>query len=247
MRPSPLVFCLALLGLAACSTAPVERPTITKAPPAPQQSAAEAQATQITARNAVQNFVAVVQAVEPVAEQICRERAPGTNCDFRIVVDDRPGAPPNAFQTLDDAGRPIIAFTIPLIAESRNRDELAFILAHEAAHHIRGHLERQRQNATVGAVVFGQLAGVIGSGNTEAVQAAQEFGAALGARTYSKEFELEADRLGTLITARSGFDPLLGAEFFFRIPDPGNQFLGTHPANADRVRAVREAVADLRS
>lgn len=251
MRLSPLVFCLALLGLAACAGAPVEQPTISKQPQntqqsLPQQTAADANATRITAENAVRNFVAVVQTVEPVAEQICRDRAPNSNCDFRIVVDDRPGQPPNAFQTLDDAGRPIIAFTIPLIAESRNRDELAFIMAHEAAHHIRGHLERQRQNATVGAVVFGQLAGVIGSGNAEAVQAAQEFGAALGARTYSKDFELEADRLGTLIAARSGYDPILGAEFFFRIPDPGNQFLGTHPANADRVRVVQQAAAELR-
>jgi len=61
--------------------------------------------------------------------------------------------------------------------------------------------------------------------------------------TYSKDFELEADALGTVITAQAGFDPLLGADFFFRIPDPGNSFLGTHPANADRVAIVRRTAA----
>ncbi|MEJ6397596.1 M48 family metallopeptidase [Yoonia sp. 208BN28-4] len=248
MRFKTLSLSFALIGLIGCAAPTGDRPTISKEPQTrATQVNANPQADRITARTAVRNFVEVVETVEPVAETVCRNRAPrGTNCDFRIVVDDRPGAPPNAFQTIDETGRPLIAFTIPLIAQSRNRDELAFILAHEAAHHIRGHLARQRQNATVGAVVFGQLAGVIGSGNPEAVQAAQEFGATLGARTYSKDFELEADRLGTIIAAQAGYDPVLGAEFFFRIPDPGNRFLGTHPANADRVRVVQETAAGLR-
>ena len=70
-------------------------------------------------------------------------------------------------------------------------------------------------------------------------------GAVVGVRTYSKDFELEADRLGTIITARAGYDPVLGSAFFNRIPDPGDRFLGTHPANADRVRIVRETAAGL--
>ncbi|MEJ6478463.1 MAG: M48 family metallopeptidase [Octadecabacter sp.] len=195
-------------------------------------------------RVSARNFLAVVQTVEPVAESICRSRAPRLNCDFRIVVDDRPNMPPNAFQTVDEQGRPIIAFTLALIADARNVDELAFVMAHEAAHHIAGHLERQRQNATMGALVFGQLAGVTGGG-ADAVRVAQELGAQVGARSYSKDFELEADALGTRIAARAGYDPLRGAEFFFRIPDPGDRFLGTHPPNADRIEIVRRTVAGL--
>jgi predicted Zn-dependent protease len=195
------------------------------------------------ARDAVESFVRVIETVEPIAEAECRARAPQANCDFRIVVDDRPNLPPNAYQTVDDDGRPIVAFTIPLIVEVRNSDEMAFILAHEAAHHIAGHLTRQRQNANVGAVVFGELAGVLNSSNPDAILAAQEFGAALGARTYSKEFELEADALGTVIAAKAGYNPVVGAEFFFRIPDPGHSFLGSHPANADRIAIVQRTAA----
>jgi predicted Zn-dependent protease len=240
MQFKPLIF---LLALAACAGAPrgpivVSGPEISKPVTAPALD-------RDGARAAVRSFLQVIDTVEPVAEATCREQAPTANCDFRIVVDDRPGVPPNAFQTLDRTGRPIVAFTIPLIAEVRNQDEMAFILSHEAAHHILGHLARQRQNATLGAEVFGQLAGVIGGSNPDAVQAAQEFGAAIGARSYSKDFELEADRLGTVIAARSGYDPLVGAEFFFRIPDPGNRFLGTHPANAERVAVVRRTAASL--
>lgn len=191
------------------------------------------------------SFIAVVEAVEPVAEGECLRRSPQLNCDFRIVVDDRPRMPPNAFQTVDDQGRPIIAFTLALINEVRNGDELAFVMAHEAAHHIAGHLTRQRQNATLGATVFGQLAGTVGRADAESIRVAQELGAAVGARSYSKEFELEADALGTVIAARAGFDPVRGADFFFRIPDPGNRFLGSHPPNADRVALVRRTAAGL--
>jgi len=193
-------------------------------------------------RRAVRNFLEVVDVVEPVAEQECRQRAPRQNCDFQLVVDERFELPPNAFQTLDENGRPIIGFTVSLIAQVDNKDELAFILAHEAAHHIEGHLALQQRNATIGAVVFGQLAGGLGRSD---VAAAQEIGAALGARSYSKDFELEADALGTVIAAKAGFNPLRGAAFFDRIPDPGDRFLGTHPANADRIDVVRRTAAQL--
>lgn len=189
-------------------------------------------------------FVDVVQRLEPVAERECQNRSRGLNCDFLIVVDDRPGVPPNAFQTLDESGRPIIAFTISLIADARNTDEIAFVMAHEAAHHIENHLAQQRRNATLGAEAFGQLAGITGA-TTESIRTAQELGAAVGARSYSKDFELEADRLGTIIAARAGYNPVRGAEFFFRVPDPGDQFLGTHPANAERVEIVRRTAASL--
>ena len=62
-------------------------------------------------------FNAVVNRVEPVAERVCRERRPNANCDFLILVDTRPGLPPNAFQTLNKQGRPVIGFTSALIGD----------------------------------------------------------------------------------------------------------------------------------
>ncbi|MEO1705910.1 MAG: M48 family metallopeptidase [Pseudomonadota bacterium] len=190
------------------------------------------------------SFRAIVNRMEPVLERECRARAPGVNCDFAIRLYPDPRLPPNAFQTLDDNGRPILGFTQTLVEDVRNADELAFVLGHEAAHHIAGHIPRQAENATLGAASFGVLAAALGRGE-DAVRSAQELGAAVGARSYSKAFELEADRLGTVLTARAGFDPLLGAAYFMRIPDPGNRFLGTHPPNAERIAAVREAAAGL--
>ncbi|EBA13037.1 M48 family metallopeptidase [Roseobacter sp. CCS2] len=236
MRLLPIVF---MLVLGACTPVVVDQPG---GAPAPALQPTQDTPPRLSQRQAINNFEFVVRRVEPVAEQFCRARSQQENCDFRIVVDDRPGQGVNAFQTLDRSGRPIIGFTVPLIAEARNRDELAFVMAHEAAHHIRGHIAQQQQNAALGGLLIGSLAGALGATD---IEGAQRLGASVGARTYSKDFELEADALGTQIAAAAGFDPLRGADFFFRIPDPGDRFLGTHPPNADRLRTVRRVAAGL--
>lgn len=228
---------LLAVSLSACVSTPSPEPA------APSQSSVSAP-TSANAEQAARQFVKVVQTVEPVAEAECRARTTDLNCDFNIVVDDRPGQAPNAFQTLDKNGRPVLAFNIPLIATVRNADELAFVIGHEAAHHIQEHLARQQVNATAGALIFGGLAAITGGGE-QIVQTAQQVGATVGARGYSKDFELEADRLGTVISHKAGYDPVRGAAFFTRIPDPGNTFLGTHPPNALRINTVRKTAAKL--
>lgn len=233
---------VALLG--ACEVTTIQAGGPIPAPaPAPSSQPDQRSGTLSTAE-AARTFAQVVRTVEPVAERECRARTRGVNCDFNILVDDRPGQPANAYQTLDKSGRPVIAFTLGLISDARNADELAFVMGHEAAHHIAGHINRQQQNAVAGAVIFAGLATLSG-GSSSAVESAQRLGAQVGARTYSKDFELEADALGTIITARAGYNPVRGAEFFARIPDPGDRFLGSHPPNASRLETVRRTAAGL--
>jgi Zn-dependent protease with chaperone function len=228
-------FC-ALALVAACETVPVAQegaPAVSAGPTTINSNTQAARAfAQVTAR------------VEPIAERECRARTSGVNCDFRIVIDDRAGQPSNAYQFLDKNDRPVIAFTLKLIDEARNTDELAFVMGHEAAHHIRGHIARQQQNAVAGAVIFAGLATLTGA-TAAGVDEATKLGAQVGARSYSKDFELEADALGTVITHRAGYSPLKGAAFFTRIPDPGDRFLGTHPPNASRIQTVRNTAAGL--
>lgn len=242
MRLSAAVFLL--FGVTACA-GPVLVPQPSPTPAPGRTAIPQPQVDRISADEAINNFVAVVKTVEPVAEKVCREQGRVANCDFQIAVDDRPGQPANAFQTLGPDGRPYLVFTVALIADARNRDELAFVMGHEAAHHIAGHLSQQRQNASQGAVLAGVLATITGASDAT-VQSAQQIGATVGARRYAKDLELEADRLGTIVAYRAGYDPLRGAAFFGRIPDPGDRFLGTHPANAQRYETVRQTVAGLR-
>jgi predicted Zn-dependent protease len=223
----------AVIMLAGClqTTAPVSQPVET---PVLSQSS-----------EAIHRYDRVVARMEPITEAACsRQTRAGTQCDFLIMLDDDPAKGINAYQTLDDTGRPILAFTIGILKAFQNDDELAFVLGHEAAHHIEGHIAKTVETATIGAVIGGGLATIFGGGQT-AVDIATDLGGTVGARTYSKAHELEADALGAVLTERAGYSAVRGAQFFERLPDPGNRFLGTHPPNEDRIATVRATVAGL--
>lgn len=239
---------LAALLLAGCvMPTPYAPQPYTPQPSAPQPMPpiATPASGPLSPRDAATNFLTVVKRVEPVAEAYCRAQATTQNCDLQIVIDDRPGQSANAFQTLDNAGRPIIAFNLALIADARTPDEIAFILGHEAGHHIAGHIPRQKQTAQTGAILAGIVAAAAGAGQAQAEQL-QQLGAGLAAQHYSKEYELQADAIGTEIAYDAGYDPILGAAFFDRLPDPGDEFLGSHPGNAQRKAVVAQTMARLR-
>jgi len=237
---------LAALALTAC--APV---VVSDAPPLPgPPDVGQISAPSVTPqspRQAANNFLTVIRRMEPVIEREClARRTDNINCDYQFVVDDRLDMEPNAFQTLDRAGRPIIGFTVSLIAAAQNADELAFVVGHEASHHILNHLSRKSTSATAGAVILGGLAAAAGA-DPGTIGSIQRVGASVGSRVYSKEWELQADYMGTIITLAAGYDPVRGAEFFRRMPDPGDHILGSHPSRAARMAQVQRAVADVRS
>lgn len=231
-----VVLVLAVLLLAGC----VSTATPPSAPiPNPGRAGA-----QVSSQQAQGRFQQVASRIEPVAESECRRQTRGVNCDFLIRIDPNKKAPSNAYQSLSKSGRPVITMTQALTRDVNNTDELAFVMAHEAAHHIQGHLARRAQNAAAGAVILAGLATMAGTGPND-IAAAQDLGAFVGGRSYSKDFELEADRLGTVIAYKAGYDPLKGALYFARVPDPGDRFLGTHPPNAQRYYAVQNTMAQI--
>ncbi len=232
-----LVAALVLNGCVGTTTdKPDEKPTTP--PPVPVSAFAASK------NENIQDFLTVVKRMESVSRQECRRRSFKAKCDFKILIDTRKGQPANAFQALDDKGHPIIVFTRALINEARNRDELAFVMGHEVAHHILEHISKTRDSALEGFLVGGLQAAVKGA-DAETIKKAERRSAFIGIRKYSKQYELEADALGTIITAHAGYDPLRGAQYFRRIPDPGNKYLGSHPPNAKRLEVVRRTVAKL--
>jgi predicted Zn-dependent protease len=199
----------------------------------------------------------VVGRVRPQAESFCREENPGRPrdfCTFTIRLVENPRMPPNAFQTIGNDGRPLLVMTSNLLADTRNADEIAFVLAHEAGHHVAGHLQRQQANVAIGALILGSLAAAtIGPGTDRAsadriVADAMDLGAFAGQRVYSQAFELEADTLGAFIAARSGYSPDTGALMFYRTPSAtGPQSLwSTHPPSPQRLATVNRASEEIR-
>lgn len=195
--------------------------------------------------NPERQFKAIAARVVPRAERVCQRASTNMRCDFTVLIDSRYPSVVNAYQTQDRSGKPYIVFSVGLLNTAKNEDELAFVLGHELAHHLEGHLSRQAASTQIGALLGGGLAALMG-GSSDTVDALSRLGAGVGARAYSKSHELEADRLGTLIAYDAGYDPVRGAAFFTRIPDPGDKFLGTHPPNASRIQTVKQTMAALR-
>ena len=177
-----------LLGIAACAPVPMDPVTLPTGPyGAPQSQPAPVLTNDGTPQSTARMFVAVMRRMEPAVEREClQRRTQPINCDFQFVVDDRPGQEANAFQTIDASGRPIIGFTLSLIAQTRNGDEIAFVVGHEASHHILNHLDRKAGAAAAGAVILGSIASVYGN-NQEAIETAQRIGASVGSRYYSRD------------------------------------------------------------
>lgn len=213
---------------------------------------------------AVQQYLRVVSRIEPVAESLCRQEAaatPGIDCDIRFLVDDKMPVR-NAYQTYPDGKAPVVAMTIPMIVDARNEDELAFVLGHEAGHHIGRHIRKQQQQAAAGAILmaaitaYGQASATGANPNRDTgndsaeMQNAIELGAGLGNAAFSQTYELESDLIGTWIAAAAGYDPVRGALFFAR-PEPARSadgalsFWGTHPPGEARLATVLAAAKEL--
>ncbi|MER5173576.1 M48 family metalloprotease [Thioclava sp. GXIMD2076] len=196
---------------------------------------------------AAKNFMTAAHRMEPVIESYCRHHqlAQVHNCDFRIMVDDRPDPEPNAFQTLDEKGQPVLAFNLTLISQALNQDELAFVMGHEAAHHILGHLDMKADDSQTGAVLMGTIIASQGASNRQ-VRKAQTIGAELGALTRAKDYELQADSLGAVLSLRAGYHPLKGIQIFKRIDNPEDDIMSSHPSNAARMANVRATMSRLK-
>ena len=120
-----------------------------------------------------------------------------------------------------------------LVEFCRNeRDQLAFVLAHEAAHIHLGHAkERSQANALATVLRVNPLIGI-------GVRM-------LFDRAFSREQELEADRVAVTLCARAGYAPQAAIAFLTRLSvfasSPGGvgQLMSTHPLMKERIAQLR--------
>lgn len=193
-------------------------------------------------------FNRVARRVRPAGRSMCEQLTqsqPGFNCTVDIAI-DRKMKERNAYFTYQ-GGKPVIRMSMPLLQDTRNDDEVAFVLAHEYGHLIGRHIEKQQHQVLAGALIAGALAGIAtaaaGEYDGEAVVQGLGVGAAVGSITYSKEYELESDSVGTYIANAAGYDAVRGAMFFARperqrMASGGYSFWGTHPPDQKRLALV---------
>jgi predicted Zn-dependent protease len=140
-----------------------------------------------------------------------------------------------------------------ILSYTADKNGLAVVMSHEIAHAVARHgNERMSQQLLV------QLGGVALS---VAVQNKPEetrniyntvygVGSQYGVMLpYSREHELEADKLGLIFMALAGYDPQTAVGFWERMSKIGGakppEFMSTHPSDATRINKIKEAMPEI--
>lgn len=123
-----------------------------------------------------------------------------------------------------------INFNREILKYIDNKDEMAFLVSREVAHHFAGHLDRQAKDAAetntagqyAGSLLFrtlflGLAQGVIHANNQDysegANNARNKILAEMGNTSFSDKEEQEADYIGTYLMVNAGYDVIKGRKF----------------------------------
>ena len=155
--------------------------------------------------------------------------------------------------------RDINAFALPggpmyvnrgMIEAARTEGEMAGVMAHEISHvalrHGTAQATKGQKYGTLAAIAG--IAGVLATGNAGVGQLAQAPFAVYMLK-FSREYETEADILGSQIMARAGYDPRDLANMFRTLEQQGaggGGFLSDHPSPSDRYARINREAASLR-
>lgn len=193
--------------------------------------------------------------VEQVGQRVLEEshlRARATDEQFRKT--------PVTFSILDSPT--VNAMAIPgghiyvtrgMLAHLNNEDQLAVVLAHEIGHITARHAARRawQQQLGQGLLLGGALLGQVFGLPAQQLLNLGGTAAQLIFLRYSREDELEADRLSVEYSALAGYDPVEATGFFRALSQIQERegaglpnFLSTHPNPGDRIQRIKELAAE---
>lgn len=252
-----ILFALPLFALVACAAPTTQQPTYTDAEFKAEQEAQAAavkaaqqggfndqkeySAAEIEALKA--RLIPIANNVEAASESLCADMG-GRQCDFEVVLD-----PTEKGLNAHADGQRVVIYPA-MIDYATNDNQLAFVIAHEFAHSIMGHVASQKNNVAIGG-----LLGTLG----DALAQSQGFntggslgkiGAQQALLRYSPAFENEADYIGMYILARAGYR-IEDAPGFWRamsLNAPRAVYsTTTHPNNPSRTVAMEKTVVEINS
>ena len=132
----------------------------------------------------------------------------------------------------------------------KDEAELAAVLAHEIAHVTERHIVREldiRDKDVSAAGSLGQLlGGAGGSANIAFMQVVDKATEILFETGYRQQDELDADRVGTLLLATTGYDPTSLQRYLNRVQahngESGQSINTTHPPSQERVEELARLI-----
>jgi len=254
--PRMAVAAFLLIGLSGCSGADFVLP---------QVSDAEIQQASLTVSSGFSNLPKVHRSdsenrrmLEDVAERLTAsapalcQYAKVENCTISIHYDD--GDEVNAFAN----GKNRVTVYRGLMELLQTEDEIAAVVGHEFGHHLGNHLEEKKENAMIGRIIGGLLGAgaVIATGGSadpngpQAVGTIAGLGAGIGALSYSKAEEREADLLSAYLLARADYDLHKAGRVFWVLAQQNKKqvkstMFDTHPAGPERIAAWEKAIVEV--
>ena len=175
-----------------------------------------------------------------------QDRLEGYQWEFNLVKND---SVPNAWCM---PGGKVVVYS-GLLPYSADENGLAVVISHEIAHAVARHgNERMSQQMLI------QMGGMA---LNEAVKEKPEetkgifntvygIGAQMGlVLPYSRDHELEADKMGLIFMAMAGYNPQTAIAFWERMAKSGGgkppEFLSTHPSDERRIAKIKAAMPEV--
>ena len=152
----------------------------------------------------------------------------------------------------------VVALYTGLILAADDENEIAGVVSHEIAHITQQHLYRAIENAKsmtipLALAMLGLV--LIGGGSGEAIQGALMGGSAAAQQAqiyFTRQNEVEADRIGIMTMSQSGYDPRGMGEFFEKMSRITRtmgkgppEYLRTHPVNVSRIAEADNRAENL--
>lgn len=259
MRVRGVLLLLCLAVLSGCAGAQFKLPQLTDAEISQAALAVTGKASSLETheRTADASRALIDRAADrlrKVAPELCRH-AEVESCFFDVVYVDE-----DLVNALAKDGRRIEIYR-GFLQYLETEDEVAAVIGHEMGHHIAEHLEEKRQNAAIGAVIAGILTAgtmaVTGYQSPDPYQTqrtinqSMQLGASIGAISFSKEQEREADLLAAYLLERAGYDLDKAGRTYEVLASMSDKtrssWLDTHPAGPERIAAWQKATVEVRS
>jgi len=179
------------------------------------------------------------------ADNNLASRLDGYQWEFNLVKND---STPNAWCM---PGGKVVVYS-GILPYTKDKNGLAVVLSHEIAHAVARHgNERMSQEllAQYGSVALNELIKEKPEQTKSIFNSAYGLGAQYGVMLpYSRDHELEADKLGLIFMAMAGYDPQTAIAFWERMSSMGGQkppeFMSTHPSDATRINKIKAALPE---
>lgn len=244
IRPVPLIAaaCAAALSVGACAyNEALGRNQFLIVDDSALQQQADAAWAQTLRTQPISRDAALNERVRRVGGRIVEAAGlSGRGWEYAVFVSDKP----NAFVL--PSGK--IGVTTSLLSLVRNDDQLAAVLGHEVGHVVAQHAAERYSSTAVASIGIQAARGVAGDYG-QAVGALGGFGAQLGVLLpFSRQHELEADRLGVDYMVRAGYRApesialwrLMAAQRQTNTPE----FASTHPSDSTRIAQLEAYIRE---